>query len=167
MTGAGGGDVIAEREGQRQQLAQGHRPAQAARIAKMHQRVRRAELAEALPAAAAGRAQPLAGRDHQDLDDPPLAGRDHRRERARLGAVAFRKAGILDIGASEDPAGCGAHGSAHLKAGVGRMGVAVGHQRRVEQIPHRSSWQVSLSPQSTPRGRRAQAYCLMRLAFGS
>ena len=47
------------------------------------------------------------------------------------------------------------------------MGVIERRACRLQQVLHRSSWQVSLSPQSTPRGRRAQAYCLMRLAFGS
>jgi hypothetical protein len=163
-----GGDIVAEREGQRQQLAQRHGTAQATRIAEMNQRVRRAELAKALPAAAAGCAQALAGRDHQDLHDPPFAGCDHRCERARLGAIALRKAGVLDIGAGEDPAAGGAHGSAHLKMGIGRMGVTVSDQRRVEQISHRSSCQrLPSGRKSNSRRARSQAYRLMRLAPGS
>ena len=127
----------AEPEGERQQLAERHGAAQPLRIAEVDPQIGSGELGEALPAAAARRAQALPGRDHQRLRDPPFAGGDHGRDRARLGAVAFRIAGVLDVGAAEDAAGSRAHGGADPEIRVRRMRILKCRARRIEQILHR------------------------------
>ena len=127
---------VAQREGERQQLAQGERAAQALRIAQVDRGFGAGELGEPLAAAAAGRAQALARGDHQRFHDPALAGRDHRCDRARLGAVAFRIAGVFDVSAGEDAPARGAHRRAHSKVRVRRMRVVERRAGRLEQILH-------------------------------
>ena len=128
---------LAEREGQRQQLADSHRAPHAMEIAEMDRHVGSGELGQALATTAAGRAQALAGGDHQRLRYLPLAGCDQRRDRARLGAVALGIAGVLDVGAGEDAPGCGTHRGAHPELRIRRMRVVESRARRFEQILHR------------------------------
>ena len=127
---------LAEREGERQQVAEGHRLAQPLRIAQVDRHFRAGELGEALAAAAAGRAQALARGDQQSFRDLALTGCDHRCDRARLGAVAFRVAGVLDVRAGEDAPGCSAHGRTHSKVRVGRMRVIERRACRLQQVLH-------------------------------
>ena len=58
------------------------------------------ELADFLPATAAGRHQRVAAADHAQLGDPSLARADHRRERRGFGAPALWIGGVLDVAAA-------------------------------------------------------------------
>ena len=60
-------------------------------------RRRAGELAQALAAAAARRAQLAAGRGDDHLGDPAAAAGDERADRRRLGALALRVGGVLDV----------------------------------------------------------------------
>ena len=64
----------------------------------------RGELRQALAAAAARRADVQAFGDDRDLGDLRVAGRDHRADRRRLGALALRVGGVLDVRARRDAA---------------------------------------------------------------
>ena len=116
------------------------------RAAEMDLDRRPGELGQALAATAAGRARPLAFGQHQGLDDLALAGGDHGGDGAGLSAVALGIAGVLDIGASKDAPGGGAHRRPHPEPGVGRMGMGERRAGGFEQIVHgRTSSSPSLA----------------------
>ena len=95
------------------------------------------ELADALPAAAAGRAQGLAIADDEDFGDPPLAGERHRRDRAGFGAGPLRIGGVLDVAAGKDRAAFRAQRRADTEMRIGRIGVGLRGFRRCEQFVQR------------------------------
>src|SRR5687767_11666273 len=89
----------AERE--RQQFMKCHRFAEPFGAADVDLDIGRAELAEALAAAAARRAEhAVAGlaAHHDDFDDPAVSAGDHHADGAGLGALALRVGGVLHIG---------------------------------------------------------------------
>ena len=92
------------------------------------------ELAQALAAAAARRALLLARRRHDDLDHAAAAARHHRPERRRLGALALRVGGVLDVGARVAAAVGGAHGGADGEVRVRRVGAAGGLAGEREEL---------------------------------
>ena len=106
----------------------------ALRPGDMDRRCSVGEFADALAAAAAGRAERLAVADDQDLGDAPLAGERHRGDRAGLGAGALRIGGVLDIAAGIDRAAFGAQRGADVKARIGRIGVGLRRLGRGEQL---------------------------------
>jgi hypothetical protein len=96
--------------------------------------VRPAELGEALAATAAGAAQALPPGHHRHLGDSRLAGRHHGPDRRRLGALALRKGGVLDVAADEDAAAARPDSGTHREPRVRRMGVEAHGTRRLEQL---------------------------------
>ena len=68
----------------------------------MDRRRRVGEFADALAAAAAGRAEPFAVADDENFRDAPPPGERHRRDRAGFRAGALRIGGVLDVAAGEN-----------------------------------------------------------------
>ena len=60
------------------------------------------EFADSLPAAAAGRAKPLAVADDENFRDAPSARVAPSPDRARFGACALRIGGVLDVAAGKN-----------------------------------------------------------------
>ena len=88
-------------ERMRQQFRQREGRANAFRSRDVDARIRVGEFANALTAAAAGRAERLAVADDEDVDDAPLAGERHRADRVRFRAGAFGVGGVLDVAAGD------------------------------------------------------------------
>ena len=109
-------------------LARAGRRAQVDSASRLH------ELAQPLAAAAAGHADLVAVADHRGLGDPRAPRGHERADRRRLGALALRVGGVLDVGADVDRAVVGPQRRADAVAGV----------RRVARAP-------------SPRGRRRPA----------
>ncbi len=91
------------------------------------------EFADALAAAAAGRAERRAVADDADRSDPPAAGRGHGGDGARLGAPALGIGRVLDIAAGEDFAFGGHERRADAELRIGGVGVRLRGFRRGEE----------------------------------
>ena len=112
------------------------------------------EFADALAAAAAGRAKRLAVADDADFGDAPLARQRHGGDRARLGADALGIGGVLDIAAGIDRAAGRAQRGADLEARIGRVGVRLRGLGRGEQLGQRGSALFDIGNPRRPRRDR-------------
>ena len=110
----------------------------------------RRELGQPLPAAAARRAQVRPAADHDGLDDLPVAGRHHGADGARLGALALREGGVLDVAASVNAAARGTQGGADREVGEGCVGVGAGGGGGGEEV-------VQTMPGLTCHGKRRRS----------
>ena len=95
---------------------------QALGAADMDGRLGARELGEALAAAAAGRAWPVAAAEDEHLDDALLARLHHGGDGGGLGAAAQRVGGVLDVAAGIDASARPADRGTDVKAGVGSVG---------------------------------------------
>ena len=99
----------------------------------MHGRFRRGEFADALTAAAAGRAQAFAIADDKHFGDAAPAAGDHRADRPRFSAGALRIGGVLDVAAGENRPRFVPQRRADAKMRIGRIGPRPRRARCVEQ----------------------------------
>ena len=104
--------------------------------------VERHELAQPLAAAAARHAGVLAVGDHRGLGDPRAARPRQRADRRRLGALALRVGGVLDVGADVDRAVLGAQRGADAVAASTARGRAPSRSRAAvdQRVGARRTW---------------------------